>query len=215
MQSTHIHFLLDRSGSMARIADDVIGGFNTFLAAQQADGNDARITLVQFDSRDPQEVVLAGVPIAQANPLKAEQFQPRGGTPLYDAIGQLIERARLESQLRGANALPNEDIVFVIITDGQENQSRQYDLAHIRELIAGCEAQGWTFVFLSASLDAYHEAGTFGIREGSRMVFSHCGAGTQSAMTSLSESMLEYRDKKRRGVAAEKDDFYGKGKKQQ
>jgi len=215
MQTTHIHILLDRSGSMAAIAPDVIGGFNTFLAAQQADGPDARITLVQFDTNNPQEVLLAGVPIAEAKPLGAEQYQPRGGTPLLDATGRLIERARLEANLRGANGLPKEDIVFVSITDGEENQSREYNLERIRQLIAACEADGWTFVFLSASIDAYHEAGTFGIREGSRMVFSHSGPGTRGALYDLSDSMSEYRDKKRRGVAAEKDDFYGEAKKKQ
>lgn len=212
MSTTHIHILLDRSGSMASIAPDVIGGFNTFLAAQQADGPDARITLVQFDTNNPQEVLLAGVPIAEAKPLGAGQYQPRGGTPLLDATGRLIERARLEANLRGANGLPKEDIVFVSITDGEENQSREYTLERIRQLIAACEADGWTFVFLSASIDAYYEAGTFGIREGSRMVFSHSGPGTRGALYDLSDSMLEYRDKKRRGVAAEKDDFYGEGK---
>jgi hypothetical protein len=160
-------------------------------------------------------VVLAGAPILEARPLDASIFKPRGGTPLLDATGRLIERARLEANLRGANGLPKEDIVFVSITDGEENQSREYNLERIRQLIAACEADGWTFVFLSASIDAYHEAGTFGIREGSRMVFSHSGPGTRGALYDLSDSMSEYRDKKRRGVAAEKDDFYGEAKKQQ
>jgi Mg-chelatase subunit ChlD len=206
---THILTLLDRCGSMRTIADDVIGGFNTFLAAQQADGNDARITLVQFDSQDPQEVLLAGVPIAAADPLSPEQFQPRGGTPLLDATGRLIERARLEADLRGANGLPKEDIVIVSITDGQENQSREYTVERIRQLIAGCEADGWTFVFLSASIKAYHEAGTFVIREDLRYHFANTSAGTRSAMYSHSDRMIEFRDKKRRGVAMENDDIHG------
>ena len=83
----------------------------------------------------------------------------------------------------------------------------------IAGLYAACEADGWTFVFLSASIDAYQEAGSFGIREGSRQHFAHSSAGTQGAMHSLSEKMIEFRVKKRQGLAAEMDDFYGEGKK--
>jgi hypothetical protein len=211
-QTTHIHILLDRSGSMASIAPDVIGGFNTFLSAQQADGPDARITLVQFDNHNPQEVLLAGVPIAQAKPLGAEQYQPRGGTPLLDATGRLIERARLEANLRGANGLPKEDIVFVSITDGEENQSREYDLERIRQLIAACEAEGWTFVFLSAALDAYGEARRMGIKESATQSFEATGASTRMAMHSLSESMSKFRDKRRFNDTTDVTDFFADGK---
>ena len=82
----HIYFLLDRSGSMESMADDVVGGFNGFLATQQADGHDAVLTLVQFDSQDPHEVLVDAVPIAEVRPLDPARFQPRGAprftTPL-------------------------------------------------------------------------------------------------------------------------------------
>lgn len=214
MHSTHIHFLLDRSGSMARIAHDVIGGFNTFLAAQQAAGPDARITLVQFDSQDPHEVVQAGVPILEARPLDATIFRPRGGTPLLDATARLIERARQEANIRAANGLPKEDIVFVSITDGEENQSRETTLEQVRKLIAACEAEGWTFVFLSASLEAYHEAGTMGIAPGARMSFSYDSAGTHLAMSELSASVSRFREKRRNGEWMEQGDFFGREEQQ-
>jgi Mg-chelatase subunit ChlD len=210
--STHIHLLLDRSGSMAAIANDVIGGFNSFLREQQQNGPDARITLVQFDTQDPQEVLLSGAPISSAQPLDAQTFSPRAGTPLLDATGRLIERARLEEGLRAQNGLPKEHILFVSITDGEENSSRHYTGARIRKMIQECEAAGWTFVFLSAALDAYGEARQLGVRDGSTQAFMADSGGVSHAMRSLSARTVEFRQKRRDGHAAEHDDFFGADK---
>jgi Mg-chelatase subunit ChlD len=209
---THIHILLDRSGSMAAIAPDVVGGFNTFLSEQQDIGADARITMVQFDSQAPHELLLAGAPIMEARPLDADTFRPRGGTPLLDATGRLIERGRLESQLRAVNGLPKEDIVFVSITDGEENQSREYTLERVRQLIKACEADGWTFVFLSAALDAYGEAGRLGVKVGATQAFEASGQGTRQAMHSLSEGMRSFRERRRMDAAIDSTDFFADGK---
>ncbi len=196
MHSTHIYFLLDRSGSMARIANDVIGGFNSFLAAQQAAGPDARITLVQFDSRDPQHVVLDGAPIAEVAPLTPRSFLPRGGTPLLDATGLLIDRAlgaEAHRGLRLSKAPMGEQILFVTLTDGEENQSRLFTLAAIRERIAERTANGWTFLFLSAGPDAYTEAAGLGIQRDATMAFSADRAGTRMAMDHITQSTLQFR----------------------
>ena len=221
--TTHIYFLLDRSGSMARIADDVIGGFNTFLKQQQAEGPDARITLVQFDSRDPQHIVLDGAPITEAAPLSHRTFLPRGGTPLLDATGLLIEKAMgvassasatrnghrrpeaLEGQppvadhrgLRPSKAPMAEHILFVTLTDGEENQSRFFSLARIRELIAERTAAGWAFLFLSAGPDAYGEAHRMGIAQDRTVSFCADSVGTQEAMEHISRSTSQFRRERR------------------
>jgi hypothetical protein len=88
--SSHIAVILDRTGSMADIRDDVIGGFNTFLLDQQAQPTPATLTLVQFDSEDPYEIVQPVAPIHQARPLTRATYVPRASTPLYDAIGRGI-----------------------------------------------------------------------------------------------------------------------------
>lgn len=205
MHSTHIHFLLDRSGSMARIADDVIGGFNTFLAAQQAAGPDARITLVQFDSQDPQHVVLDGAPIAEVAPLGPGSFVPRGGTPLLDATGLLIDRARHTASQRQQQGLSPEQILFVTLTDGEENQSRLFTLAGIRERIAERSAAGWTFLFLSAGPDAYTDAAGLGIQRDAVKAFSATRAGTRFAMEHITQSALQFRRERRFGPAGPRD----------
>src|SRR5688572_16921432 len=111
--TTHICFVLDRSGSMASIADDVVGGYNTFLADQQADGKDAVMTLVQSDTQDPFEVMADAVPIAEMVPLTPATFVPRSGTPLLDALGRAIAHvAAREAKLAELHAAP-EDVLVV------------------------------------------------------------------------------------------------------
>src|SRR5687768_7399499 len=98
--TVHIHFLLDRSGSMASMAPDVVGGFNAFLANQQAQPGRGRMTLVQFDSGDPFEILTDGLALGGVRGLSDRTFQPRGGTPLWDAVGELITRASVRQQQR-------------------------------------------------------------------------------------------------------------------
>lgn len=208
MTQTHIYILLDRSGSMADIAGDVIGGFNTFIQEQANNGTDARVTLVQFDSGDPQEFIATGVPISELVPLTRETFQPRGGTPLLDATGKLIGHATLDEQDRAAAGLEREDIVFVTITDGEENASREYDLTRVKNLIAHCEERDWTFVFLSAALDAYQDPDRMGMKMGNVQAFDASGKGANLAFSSLSKNMSTMREKRRRGMSIKQDDFF-------
>src|SRR5580765_2982032 len=97
---SHFYVLLDRSGSMESMRADVIGGFNNLLAEQQADGPDARLTLVQFDSQDPHEVLTDALRINRVRPLSERTFVPRGGTPLLDATGRIITKAAVREDQR-------------------------------------------------------------------------------------------------------------------
>ena len=209
--TTHIYILLDRSGSMSSIANDVIGGFNQMIKDQKANGPDAKVTFVQFDSQDPQYVVVAGAPIAEITDLTSTSFIPRAGTPLLDATGLLIGRARVEAAAREATGLPKQDILFVSITDGEENESTEYTLPQIKKLFKECEKSGWTFVFVSAALDAYGDAQRIGVRHGNIQSFDKSARGTRLAFESLSTKTSEFRNKKRDMVAAD-DDFFGSDK---
>jgi len=209
---THIYILLDRSGSMGSIANDVIGGFNQYMTQQKENGPDAKVTLVQFDSQDPQEVVVASAPISEIVDLTPETFIPRGGTPLFDATGLLIGRARVEAAAREATGLQKEDILFISVTDGEENQSSEYSLSQIKKLVKECEKSGWTFVFLSAALDAYGDAERIGVKHGNIQAFDGTAQGTHLAFYSLAMKTSEFRNKKRMFEAAENDDFFGSDK---
>lgn len=208
----HLYVLLDRSGSMASMADDVIGGFNRLLADQQADGPDARITLVQFDTEDPQEVVVDAIPIAEMAPLDAATFVPRGGTPLLDATARLIASATARAATLASVAHRPEEVVFVSITDGHENASREQSLRAVTDLISERTAAGWTFVFLGAGLDVHGEAGGLGVAAGNIQAFAPCSDGAAIAFDSLSQSTRNMRGKVRRSEQVDKAEFFEDGK---
>src|SRR5687767_5131529 len=115
---TEIVVLLDRSGSMQHGKDDHEGGLMSFVEDQQQLEGDVRFTLIQFDNVEPCEIVYDGVPIGDVDQIK---LIPRGGTPLLDAVGLTI--AHIAERL--ADAKPDQ-VVVMIITDGQENSSREY-----------------------------------------------------------------------------------------
>lgn len=199
---TNLAFLVDTSGSMASIAEEVVSGYNNFLEQQRAEGADVRVTLVKFDTEDPCEVVHLEVPISEILPLAPGDYVPRGGTPLLDALGRTIA---LVQQRSATDAGP---VVFVVITDGQENASSEFTLAQIRELIKARTDAGWQFVFLSADVSAFHEAGDIGFARGSSKVFHKTKAGTRSAFAELSSEVSTFRDKRRRGEATDTSKFF-------
>ncbi len=204
----HFYLLLDRSGSMESMRADVIGGFNNLLAEQQSDGPDARITVVQFDSQDPQEVIIDAKRITAAKPLDNATFVPRGGTPLLDATGRIITRASVREQERKVLGKRAEAVTVVTITDGMENQSREYTRQQVAALLKDKEAAGWSFVFLGAGFDAYAEAGAIGHDPRSVQAWAPDGAGAAAAFTSVSDAMLARRQKLRVGAPYVAADFF-------
>jgi hypothetical protein len=183
---------------MAPIANDVIGGFNSFIDEQIRNGADARMTIVQFDSQDPQDVTIWGAPLPEITHLDSQTFVPRGGTPLLDATGLLIGRTMVDQSARLAAGLRAEDIIFVTITDGEENQSREFNLAQIRELIEKRTEEGWAFIYLSAGIDAYADAAQMGIHAGDTQQWKRDGKNARLAWSSTSDAISNMREKKRR-----------------
>jgi hypothetical protein len=196
----HVSFLLDRSGSMGAIRDDVIGGFNQFLREQKSHPGTCRMTVVQFDSQDPFEVLADGVDVRELRELDADRYCPRGGTPLLDAVGRLIEHA--ERRARGRN----EDAVIVVFTDGEENASRDWSRSALFERIEGLRARGFSFVFLGANQDSYHEAGRLGITSANTSNWN--GRDPRTAYAQVSRSLRSYRDKSAPGRALQRADFF-------
>jgi hypothetical protein len=193
---------------MQSIASDVIGGFNGFLAAQQADGGDAVMTLVQFDSQDSHEFLTDATAIGDVRPLNAHTFQPRSGTPLYDAMGHAIADAAIRAERLSAASRPAEEILFVTFTDGEENQSVEYSREKIFQLISKREADGWTFAYLGANQDAYAEGGKIGYARGSTQNFASDAAGSRAAFASLSGAVAKRRQKIRSGESYDKQDLF-------
>ncbi len=157
---TDITLVVDRSGSMQEIRSDAEGGVIAFIENQAKEPGEALLTLVQFDTE--YEFLCKGVPIAQSPEFK---LLPRGGTALLDAIG----RAMIETGQR-LEAMAEQDrpglVIFVVMTDGQENSSKEFSKAKIKEMTQlQQEKYGWHFTFLGADQDSFAEAQEMGIAD--------------------------------------------------
>jgi Mg-chelatase subunit ChlD len=192
-QSTHIVLLLDRSGSMQSIRQDVIGGWNSFLSEQQKVEGHATLTQVQFDTQNSFEVVYHFQDLKEVDGLTLETFVPRGGTPLLDALGQGMTTTAMDIASRAPGQKP-EKVLFVCITDGQENSSTRYRKGEIAKMMENLQGGGWSFVFLSSSLDAVRDAENFGFKAQSVMQFAHSSLGVDRMMKQMSAKVDAYRN---------------------
>ena len=205
---TKIWFLLDRSGSMQSLTGDVIGGFNRFLDDQTSQQGEAQMTVVLFDGNNPFEVVVDAKTIAEIAQLTQDTYWARGVTPLYDAIGDLLERADQRIADRAKSGKPTEDQMVLIFTDGYENASRRYDRARVFDLIKKRQDDDWTFVFMGSNQDSYGEAGKVGFVGGNVQNYDSTSAGVTQAFAEFSRGASSFRSKQRRQRIADKERFF-------
>lgn len=188
--STYISVLLDRSGSMGSVKEETISGFNHFIKDQKKAGDNASLTLVQFDTQSI-DVVHENVPIKHVPELTGETYSPRGGTPLLDALGEAITKTGESLSAIPENSRPDK-VVFVVITDGQENSSHKFTKSKIKEMIEHqTNFYQWVFVYLGANQDAFAEAGSIGIKPAT--VSNYVVAKTESAFATTSANLCSAR----------------------
>lgn len=202
MQSnlTHISFILDRSGSMETLRDDAIGGFNAFLEEQQQEPGMATLTLVQFDTANPYEVVHHFRPIQEVPKLTRETFVPRGGTPLLDALGRGINDLDQRLALVPPHLRPGK-VVLAVLTDGEENSSTEFKKAQIASMIQERVANsGWQIVYLSSDINAFHDAGELGVLHYSSARFAKSPEGAKMMFAKFSSSLKKFRTEKSKTV---------------
>ena len=204
-----IWFLLDRSGSMQPVASDVVGGFNQFVADQAAKPGKARLTAVQFDSDNPFEIILDRSRIDRVPELTSAVYWARSMTPLYDALGMLIERADRRIKRRVKENRPAEDQLVVVFTDGLENASRKFSLRQVFDMVRDRMDQDWTFVFMGANQDSYAEGGHIGLVDGNIQDYAATPESVAAAFDSMSRATREYRGKPRFSRVADKERFFG------
>lgn len=163
-----ISIVLDRSGSMGMRRAEAIDSFNSFLMEQRGVPGKARLSLVQFNHRI--ETVHEGVKLGAVPDLTEEQYVPSGSTALLDAIGRTALEAekrlkkRAKKRMKRGKAVDAPDVVFVVITDGLENASRQFSHSSIRDLITRLEKDhNWMFVFLGTTQESVVQAGDLGL----------------------------------------------------
>jgi len=177
--TTHIAFLLDRTGSMANKLEHTIHGFNAYVDELRTDPEiDYRFTLCQFDS-ESFDVLVDGGRLDDVPRLNRENFVPRGMTPLLDASADIIRRAeRVEADRH----------LVVILTDGDENTSKRTTYGKLKELISLKKSEGWQFLFLGANIDAYADAGRVGIARHAVMSYGRGEEATRSAYASVARA---------------------------
>ena len=186
--------ILDRSGSMEPLRADAVGGFNVFLDAQKAVPGEARLSVVLFDTEA--ETPHDRTPLASVAPFTPADFVPRGGTALYDAVGDALYRLHSRIAETRAENRP-ERVVVAILTDGEENSSTRYSRTQIADAIAARRAEGWEFTFLAANQDAVLAAAGIGIAREDAFSFEATPAGARGAMFSMAEDVTLKRTRAR------------------
>ncbi len=172
---TEMVFILDKSGSMAGLEKDTVGGFNGMVERQKRAEGEALISTVLFSDRST--VIHDRADIASVAPLTEKEYYVGGCTALIDAIGGAIHHIGNVHKYAREEDRP-EHTVFVITTDGMENASRMYTADEVRAMVQRQkEKYGWEFLFLGANIDAVETASRFGISEDRAVNFHNDAAG--------------------------------------
>ncbi|NMB28682.1 MAG: VWA domain-containing protein [Clostridiaceae bacterium] len=188
---TELVFILDKSGSMSGLESDTIGGFNSMLAKQKAVEGECFVTTVLFDNE--YELVHDRIDIKAISPMTDKEYQVGGTTALLDAIGKTINKIS-NAQKHTAEEYRAEKVMFVIITDGLENSSREYSADKVKALIERQkEKYAWEFVFLGANIDAVETAGKFGISADRTMDYLADSEGTNLNFKMISQAVATFR----------------------
>ena len=187
---TELVFILDRSGSMAGLESDTIGGFNAMIEKQKKTEGDCWVSTVLFSDRS--EVIHDRLPLEKVPPLTEEDYSVGGCTALLDAIGDAVKHVGSIHKYARKEDVP-EHTMFVITTDGMENASRRYSSSEVKKLIENQKEKGWEFLFLGANIDAVETAKTFGIREDRAVNYKADSAGTRLNFQVLAEAVSQVR----------------------
>ena len=188
---TELVFILDKSGSMAGLERDTIGGFNAMLDKQKAQAGECRITTVLFDHR--YELLHDRTDIRAVRPITAREYRVGGSTALLDALGKTIHKIAT-AQKNTSEPFRAKRVMFVIITDGEENASREYAAKEVKEAIRRQKSRsGWEFIFLGANIDAVETAGRFGIDAGRAANYVPDSQGTALNFRAMSETVSAFR----------------------
>ena len=182
--TTEMVFIIDKSGSMSGLESDTIGGFNSNISKQRETGENVLVTTVLFDTTF--NTLYDRVNISDVKEMTRKDYCPGGGTALCDAVGNTINRIKYAQQYLKKEERPDKTL-FVIITDGEENSSREFSSSKIKQLITEQkEKYDWEFLFLGANIDAVETANTYGIDADKAVTYMSDALGTTTAWNVLS-----------------------------
>jgi uncharacterized protein YegL len=192
---TELVFILDKSGSMAGLEADTIGGYNAMLKKQQKAEGEAIVTTVLFDHN--YELLHDRINVKGISPITEDDYEVGGTTALLDAIGFTLQKI-INVQRKTTENERAEKVLFVITTDGMENASREYTTEKIKKMIEHQKDKyGWEFMFLGANIDAVSTAAEFGIEEDFAVEYHADHIGTQLNYEAVSEAVTNIRSGKK------------------
>ncbi len=183
---TELVFILDRSGSMAGLESDTIGGFNAMIGKQKKNDGECWVSTVLFS--DHSQVVHDRLALEKVPLMTDKEYFVGGCTALLDAIGDAVKHISAIHKYIRPEDVP-EHTMFVITTDGMENASHRYSSDEVKKLIEAKKEAGWEFLFLGANIDAVETAKKFGIREDRAVNYHADKAGTALNYEVVSEAV--------------------------
>ncbi len=187
---TELVFILDKSGSMYNLATDTIGGYNSLLEKQRKVEGECTITTVLFS--DQYALLHDRIDIRAIRPITDKEYSTGGMTALYDAVGRTLSKIE-NAQVHTAEDYRAEKVMVVIITDGYENASREYDAAQVKSLIERQKEKGWEFIFLGANIDSVSTAANIGISADRAVDYVPDKQGTELNYDAMSRAVSSYR----------------------
>lgn len=192
---TELVFILDKSGSMAGLEGDTIGGYNSMLKKQQKAEGEAVVTTVLFNHIN--ELLHDRINVRGISAITEEDYEVGGTTALLDAMGTTIQKI-INVQKRTCEEERAEKVLFIITTDGLENASREYSANKVKKMVKQQrEKYGWEFMFLGANIDAISTAEQFGIDEDFAVEYHADNIGTQLNFEAVNEAVMKLRSGKK------------------
>ena len=184
---TDITLVVDRSGSMGSIKNDMEGGFKDFLKSQKTLGLETYLTHYEFDTEYNKVIDNKNI-----NDVNAITINPRGGTALIDAVCRsIVETGERLDKLHESEK--PETVIFIVVTDGEENSSREYKIEKLKELVELQQSKyNWRFIFLGANIDGFQTGQSYGFVGGSSMTFGTTTDSINATFTSASNMVRSY-----------------------
>ena len=189
---TELVFILDKSGSMAGMEKDTIGGFNSMIEKQKAEKNgEVLVSTVLFSNQS--SVLHDRIDLNDVPELTRKEYFASGGTALLDAIGGAIHHIGNIHKYARSEDVP-EHTLFIITTDGMENMSHSYSSDKVKEMIKRQEEKyGWEFIFLAANIDAVETAEHIGIRRDRAANYTQTPCGTSMMFECMNDVVCSVR----------------------
>lgn len=183
VEHTEFLYIMDASGSMYNVTEDVIGGFNQFIHEQQAQKDKAYLTSVVFNHEV--KTLYDSKDIQMVTELDRTSYRANGSTALFDAIGQSV--MNLE------NRVSTNKVLVTIMTDGYENASKYFTRSKIKRIIEKKSSEGWEFIFAGANIDVDKVGDDIGIKKSQRLKFTSDSKGTRKIYDTMSNITSNYR----------------------